>query len=105
MKAHLELNVPKEGYDLYLWHEDADKRVPFVMKDGRFLFDDANALPYEAVMQPTMFIDRFFYAAIRQAMIGEAIDNDDALRDTRAIRDRLLKMVETEWQSRQLDKP
>lgn len=105
MKAHLERDWSRGGYSLYLWHERGDERVPFIIDErGKFLYDDNNAIQFGQVMPPTMFLADEFYEPIRKAIVGEAIDNDDALADTRKVRDRLLTMVETEWQSRQLEK-
>jgi len=104
MKAYIHDNWPKYGVDIYLYQDYQNTRIPYLLEDGRFIFDDKNAVPTGSVLTPTLFIPREFYEAIRTAMIGEAIDNDDALADTRRIRDRLLAMVESEWQSRQLEK-
>ena len=105
MKAHLERDWSRGGYSLYLWHEGTDYRVPFVMEGGgRLLYDDNNAIQFGEVMPPTLFIGDEFYSAIRSAFVGDAIDNDDAAQDARKVRDRLLAMIESEWQSRQLEK-
>jgi len=102
MKAHIHDNWAKHGVDLYLYQDYQNTRIPYLLENGRFVFDDSKAVPVGAELPATLFIPHEFYEAIRTAMIGEAIDNDDALADTRRIRDRLLAMVESEWQSKQI---
>lgn len=53
---------------------------------------------------PTIRLDRLVWESIVRAAVGPA-PSDDAVQDARKVRDRLLAMVESEWQSRQLDKP
>jgi hypothetical protein len=98
MNCHLERDWPKGGYNLYLWEETPHYKVPFVFQDGRFVFSENNTIQFGEVMPPTMFIPDEVYGALRPALIGEAIANDDALADTRKIRDRLLVLVEQGWQ-------
>lgn len=100
MKAKIVFRPEADRYDIFLFSDDSSQ-VAHYDADGMIKWE-----PYLEGTIPTSWIvfDAYVYEALRQAMIGEAIDNDDALRDTRQIRDRLLKMIETEWQSRQLEK-
>lgn len=79
------------------------KRRPIVLDGSDFVYSDVE-FDVGQDLPPTLFLSNLMYEALRQAMIGDAIDQDDALKDTRMIRDRLLAMVESEWQSRQLEK-
>lgn len=104
MNAWLERDWARAGYHLYLYQERPNYRVPISYDGERFVYDRNATVQVGENLPPTFFIPDEFYTAIRAAMIGEAIDNDDALKDTRTIRDRLLAMIESEWQSRQLEK-
>ena len=104
MKAHFERDWPRAGYTLYLYVEYQNARVPVTLDDGKFIYDSKKTAQVGQEVPATLFIPDEFYEAIRMAMVGEAIDNDDTIADARRIRDRLLHMVETEWQSRQLEK-
>lgn len=103
MKAHFEFDWPKRGYNLYLFHEGRDYRVPICIENGSFIIHENATVQVGEELPRTLFIPFEFYEVIRAAMIGEAIDNDDALKDTRMVRDRLLTMIEAEWKSRQLE--
>ena len=103
MKAYISDNWPRRGVDIYLYQDYQNTRIPYLLRDDRFVFDDSKAVEVGMELPPTLFIPHEFYEAIREAMIGEAIDKDDALHDARRIRDRLLTMIETEWQSKQLE--
>ena len=105
MKAHIERDWPRGGYNLYLFHQGQNYKIPFLLIDNRFDADPRDKIQDGAILPPTLFIPDEVYEPLRKAMVGEAIDSDDALRDTRQVRDRLLGMVESEWQSRQLEKP
>ena len=69
-----------------------------LFEDGLFKRDSRKYDVGEA-MPSTLFLSAEIYEALRNAMIGDAIDNDDALKDTRMIRDRLLVMIESGWKS------
>jgi hypothetical protein len=103
MKVHIEENWSKYGVDIFIVHEGQNYVVPYKFVDGHFLYDENNTAQPGESFEPTFFIPNEFYQVLRSAMIGEAIDNDDALKDTRNIRDRLLSMIESEWNSKQLD--
>lgn len=48
---------------------------------------------------PTLRLDRLVWESIIRAAVGPT-PSDDVLRDTRMVRDRLLAMVEAEWQAK-----
>jgi len=100
MKARIVFRPEADRYDIFMFSDDG-KQVARLSEDGFPIWET-----YEPGTVPKQWIvfDVSVYDAIRRAMIGEAIDNDDALMDTRKVRDRLLAMVESEWQSRQLEK-
>ena len=59
--------------------------------------------PPGSYAEPFLKLDYDLYNAIMRAALAPT-PTDDELRDCRQIRDRLLGMVESEWQSRQLEK-
>jgi len=83
-------------YDVYLYNDD-HSYSGYVNTDGIVIWER-----YEPGTAPKAFnvFDEQVFNALRQAMIGEAIDKDDALHDARNIRDRLLTMVEKEWDAK-----
>lgn len=103
MKAYIAQNWPAYGYDIYLYYETHAGRTPLLFEKGEFKRSDKQYDVGEDLPR-TLFLPVEIYTTLRQAMIGEAIDNDDALKDTRMIRDRLLAMIEAEWKSRQIEK-
>jgi hypothetical protein len=105
VKVHLHFNHARYGYEIYLYDERGTGRIPYSFNEKGYLGSKTgDEVGYGEETPPTMFLDGYAYDALREAMIGEVIESDDALRDARTIRDRLLTMVETEWQSRQLEK-
>lgn len=48
---------------------------------------------------PTLRFDRLVWESIVRAAVGPT-PSEDILRDTRMVRDRLLAMVEAEWQAK-----
>lgn len=52
--------------------------------------------------KPYLTLDRDIYEEIMRAALGPT-PTDDMLRDTRQVRDRLLTMIESEWNSNQLE--
>jgi hypothetical protein len=51
------------------------------------------------VPKPTIVLNRDMWEAIMKEAVG-AFPSDDAIKDARQMRDRLLKMIESEWQAR-----
>jgi len=80
-------------YDVYLYNDDYSMSG-HVNSDGLVIWE-----PYVQGTIPTAWnvFDEYVFEAFKKAMIGEAIDQDDALQDTRNVRDRLLTMIETRW--------
>jgi len=94
MPVHIEPQWDRDGVDLYMWAEGPEYRIPYVIQNG-ILFPDSNLrIPRSAALPATLFIENLIYTDLRKAMIGDAIDRDDALEDTRKVRDRLLTLVE-----------
>lgn len=105
MKAHVYFNYARMGYEIFLYEERGSDRISYSFEDGylgRRTIDPPVA--YGEEMKPTMFLDGHVYDALRSAMIGDVLDNDNAYEDMKRVRDRLLVMIESEWQSRQLEK-
>lgn len=87
---------------LYTYAEIGDsRRVEFTCDGGEMV---AGApLAFNAEMQPTLRLRRSEYAALVEAIRREGPSGSveaDALADARQVRDRLLSMIEGEWQAR-----
>lgn len=104
MRINIDQNWPRDGVDVYIVQDGVDYSIPYTIEDGHFKLDPNNTVQSGETFAPTLFIPNPIYSQLRKAMIGEAIDSDDALQDTRRVRDRLLTMIEAEWQSKQLEK-
>lgn len=84
----------------------AQRVVIYLTRNNQYLKQDEGWIPYDVGAEPEPFIiiDYYIWDAIMKEALGTRTVEDDVLRDTRQIRDRLLTMLETEWQSRQLEK-
>src|SRR5262245_38873304 len=94
MKARIVFRPEAARYDVFLFSDDGTQTA---------WMDEDGLLKWESYIQGTvpkhwLVFNDYVYEALRQAMVGEAIDHDDALADTRKLRDRLLAMIESEWQ-------
>lgn len=103
MKVHLYFNHARFGYEIFFYGERPGYRIPYRMENGYLTWSQNDAVQDGEEMPVTMFLDGNAYNALREAMVGDVIASDDALRDTRAIRDRLLKLVEDEWAAKVKD--
>jgi len=99
IKAHIERDPVMDGYRFYLWDETPQYKVPFKFENGDFIRSQNDTLQWGEVMAPVMIIHSELYEAISRAIIGDAIDDDDALQDTRNVRDRLLSLIEWNWKN------
>lgn len=94
MRVHIAENWARDGVDVYIVYEAQDYSIPYKVEGRGFILSENDTVRPGESFEPTLFIPSNIYTALRAAMIGEAIDNDDALKDTRMIRDRLLALVE-----------
>jgi len=98
MKAVIVDNAPLFRIDVYIFSSDTRMYTP----DGWAWVDhDEGTHP----PNPSYTFDKPVWEAIMKEAIGTGSGaNDDAVKDARNTRDRLLSMIETEWQSKQLEK-
>jgi hypothetical protein len=97
MPVHVAENWPKHGVDVFIWQETRSGRIPYVINEwGLPVPDDKMVIPVGAELPITLFIPYEIYSELRKGIIGEALDNDDALKDARTVRDRLLTLVEND---------
>jgi hypothetical protein len=94
MEWLLEHRSDLDGYLLYAFSRPLQGgRVAASIRDSR-LIHETSPTPPGTEIRPALFLRHDELEALRRALIGEAIDSDDALRDTRAVRDRLLALIE-----------
>lgn len=77
----------------------------FITQQGKFLVPPHEWIPYDPGTKPKHYhvFDAYVWESIMKEAIGPTPAHE-VLADTRNVRDRLLTMIETEWQSRQLEK-
>ena len=93
MRARIGYDVARDVHLVYLSAETGDGEVEVTLSEsGRLVY--GYRLVRGGEQRPALALGSEEYEALRRALIGEAIDSDDALRDTRQVRDRLLTLVE-----------
>lgn len=92
MIARVYYDPAMDGYEVRLGVDTGRGILPITIVDGHLAY--GKLLDYNERMPVTLTLNSHDYEALRRALIGEAINHDDALRDTRDVRDRLLSMVE-----------
>lgn len=92
MIARVFHDPPTDNFEILLGVDTGRGLLPIRIEDGHLTYGEL--LDYNEPMPTTLTLNSRDYESFRRALIGEAIDSDDALRDTRQVRDRLLGMVE-----------
>jgi hypothetical protein len=87
MKVYIEHDPPARLVRVYITQQD------------RFLIPPDQWIPYEPGTRPDSYMtfDVSIWDAVMKEACGSRTSDDDALKDTRQVRDRLFNMVEAVW--------
>jgi len=87
-------NLPARRIQIYVMPTDHQYTL---YNDGKHRYENYD---YGTMPEPFLDVEMEIWDAIVDKLMGHPIATEDALKDTRNMRDRLLTMVENEWQAR-----